>query len=452
MDSLILRCNIIRCRTHLQQRAVVTTCSHIFCPTCAESHGLIINNQSSNASGPSTSHIHILGQRSCPACRSALMAPDDAVLTVLNPSEEYKTSLLSGLAPGVIMEVAGRGLAFWGYQAMQEVLFQETFARNLGDKYATLNTQLDKLVHDANTEISGLRKKLEQVTLEREGLERKCVELGEMVREKGRKALQFQDLYDKLKRKMLLANVQSAANETAENIAMGGVMLGAHDQMQSHGGNMGGTGQNRFVGRAMENPISIDMNGNISNVRMSQGAGGGGGQGTGGGINSIFARGGNGGIGSSRGGGGGGGGGRSGNNGMFMDLDLTPSPTPRPQPGGGSGGVRGLAGGGINNNNLMSTPHRQRLIPTPVNTHSVNNQQQYGRDENFFSYQNPNGGALGIDRRQPLGGLNENNLGMGPRFGGHVGGLSAGIRIGRPQGSGGGGNGVGMMGGGGVLE
>jgi len=62
----------------------------------------------------------------------------------------------------------------------------------LGDKYAALNAQLDKLVHDANTEISGLRKKLEQVTLEREGVERKCVELGEMVREKGRKALQFQ--------------------------------------------------------------------------------------------------------------------------------------------------------------------------------------------------------------------------------------------------------------------
>lgn len=36
-----------------------------------------------------------------------------------------------------------------------------------------------------------------------------------------------------------------------------------------------------------------------------------------------------------------------------------------------------------------------------------------------------------MDRRQPLGGLNENNLGMGGRY---VGGLSAGVRIGRPQG------------------
>lgn len=114
--------------------------------------------------------------------------------------------------------------------------------------------------------------------------------------------------------------------------------------------------------------------------------------------------------------------------------------------------MRGLAGSGINNNNPMSTPHRQRLIPTPVNTHNVN-QQQYLRDENFFSYQNPNGGGgSGMDRRQPLGGFNENSLGVGARFGGQVGGLSAGIRIGRPQGGGGGGaNGVGIMGGGGTV-
>ena len=50
-----------------------------------------------------------------------MVGPDDAVLTVLNPSEEYKTSVLSGLTPAVIMEVAGKGLSFWGYQAMQEV-------------------------------------------------------------------------------------------------------------------------------------------------------------------------------------------------------------------------------------------------------------------------------------------------------------------------------------------
>lgn len=46
---------------------------------------------------------------------------DDAVLAVLNPAEDYKTSVLSGLSPAAIMECAARGLAFWSYQATQEV-------------------------------------------------------------------------------------------------------------------------------------------------------------------------------------------------------------------------------------------------------------------------------------------------------------------------------------------
>lgn len=38
---------------------------------------------------------------------------------------------------------------------------------------------------------------------------------------------------------------------------------------------------------------------------------------------------------------------------------------------------------------------------------------------------------MGMNNRQPLGGLSENSLGS--RFvGGHVGGLSAGVRVGRP--------------------
>ena len=98
--------------------------------------------------------------------------------------------------------------------------------------------------------------------------------------------------------------------------------------------------------------------------------------------------------------------------------------------------------------NVLSTPHRQRLIPPPV-VNSSQHQAQFSRDnENFFSFGNPNSGglnSLGIDRRQPLAGLNENSLGIGGRLGGHVGGLSAGARIGRPQGIG---TGTGLIGGG----
>jgi E3 ubiquitin-protein ligase CCNP1IP1 len=79
---------------------------HIFCHDCAASLGL---------SHPTTRNRH------CPACQTVLLNPDDAVSTVLNPTEDYKTSVLSGLDPNTIMECAGRALGFWAYQSTQEM-------------------------------------------------------------------------------------------------------------------------------------------------------------------------------------------------------------------------------------------------------------------------------------------------------------------------------------------
>jgi E3 ubiquitin-protein ligase CCNP1IP1 len=124
-----LRCNSLKCRAQLNERAVVTTCSsalhwsiclsranspnsHIFCLQCADRLGL-------SAPGP--------GERRCPACQAILSNPDDAVSTVLNPTEDYKTSVLSGLDPNTIMECAARALMFWTYQATQEVYAQSVY-------------------------------------------------------------------------------------------------------------------------------------------------------------------------------------------------------------------------------------------------------------------------------------------------------------------------------------
>lgn len=101
-----LKCNLLKCRRQLTSRAVVTTCSHIFCLQCANATGL------SNGNG-----VH----RQCPACSTKLDNPDDAAETELSPTEDYKTSILSGLSPTVIMECASRGLAFYSYQTTQEM-------------------------------------------------------------------------------------------------------------------------------------------------------------------------------------------------------------------------------------------------------------------------------------------------------------------------------------------
>lgn len=121
MEEFLLRCNFLNCRMPLSHRAVVTTCTHIFCTSCAESNGLMTITNSDATQRPTTAHSHQLDQRVCPACHCSLVAPDDAVLTMLNPSEDYKLNVLSGLSPVVIMEIAQKAMSFWNYQAMQEV-------------------------------------------------------------------------------------------------------------------------------------------------------------------------------------------------------------------------------------------------------------------------------------------------------------------------------------------
>lgn len=85
----------------------LSSSSHIFCTDCATGFGLI-----------GQKHQH----RACPACGTHLTNPDDAVITNLNPSEDYKTSVLSGLSPNAITECTSRALSFWAYQVTQEML------------------------------------------------------------------------------------------------------------------------------------------------------------------------------------------------------------------------------------------------------------------------------------------------------------------------------------------
>ncbi|RFU30158.1 hypothetical protein B7463_g6166, partial [Scytalidium lignicola] len=198
-----LRCNSLECRKELNDHAVVTTCSHIFCIDCSNRCQLAGQNEVRRAV--------------CPACDMQLTNPDDVVVTKLNPTEDYKTSVLSGLSPSIIMECAGRAMSFWAYQTTQEIVYQGYLAKNLTDKYSTLSMQVDKLIHDANSEIAALQNKLSGLQLDQENLRRKNEELAQAFREKSRKHMQTQELYDKLKRREMLGHVQHAASYAADN-------------------------------------------------------------------------------------------------------------------------------------------------------------------------------------------------------------------------------------------
>ncbi|GAW19982.1 hypothetical protein ANO14919_094760 [Xylariales sp. No.14919] len=198
-----LQCNVLKCRKELGDHALVTTCYHIFCGDCVTRLGLA-------------------GQRrdqptACPACGTLLTNPDDAVITNLKPSEDYKTSVLSGLSPNVIIDCASRALSFWAYQVTQEIIFQKHMSKTLTEKYSNLNVHLDKVVNDANAEISNCYNKLKSAEIDRDELRNKYEELLQTCKEKNKKLLQTQELYDKLKRKAMLGQVQDAAEDAVES-------------------------------------------------------------------------------------------------------------------------------------------------------------------------------------------------------------------------------------------
>lgn len=216
--EFILRCNELKCRTQLHEQAVVTTCSHVFCPRCAEGSGL--------SSAPNAN-------RQCPACGTALLNPDDVVVAVLNPAEDYKTSVLSGLSPTIIMECASRGLAFYSYQASQEIIYQEHLAKNLTEKYATLSQQMDQLIQDANAQIRTLQEKVHSeygprsrhsdlmtsvdMQADQAALEQKNHELATAFRAKANAQSQLQKLYQSLKAQVMASHVANAAGDEAEH-------------------------------------------------------------------------------------------------------------------------------------------------------------------------------------------------------------------------------------------
>lgn len=118
---------------------------------------------------------------------------------------------------------------------MSSSVYQEYLAKSLTDKYNKLGTQVDKIIHDANTEITSLNQKLSSksyvlsplhsrlialpgMQIDQEKLQSENTNLVQAFREKSRKHQQTQELYDRLKRKEMTAATQSAAFESVDDV------------------------------------------------------------------------------------------------------------------------------------------------------------------------------------------------------------------------------------------
>ncbi|KAM3517743.1 hypothetical protein NHJ13051_008733 [Beauveria bassiana] len=201
--DLPLTCNNLKCRAELNDRALVTTCSHIFCLECT--NRFCLSGQDQHNRVP------------CPACDTQLSSPDDAVISNLKPSEAYKTSILSGLSPSIIMECAGRALSFWAYQTTQNIYYQQYLYKTLTEKYATLSGRLEQTVNEANAQIETLQRKMSTLTTENDNSRKKNEELSKAYKEKSRQLLQTQELHDKLRHTVEMGHIQRAATDAIDS-------------------------------------------------------------------------------------------------------------------------------------------------------------------------------------------------------------------------------------------
>jgi len=140
----------------------------------------------------------------CPACETSLTEPDDVVVCSLNPTNDYKTSVLSGLSPSLILEICSRALSFWQYQIHQENSYQHSVLKYANEKNAQLQKQLDNVIREANGELNLLNNKIHALERDVELEKRKNRDLQEASRERDKEYQKLKAQYDRMKRKALL--------------------------------------------------------------------------------------------------------------------------------------------------------------------------------------------------------------------------------------------------------
>ncbi|KAI8979367.1 hypothetical protein BDF20DRAFT_1000695 [Mycotypha africana] len=177
-------CNVVQCRRSLalEKQACVTSCSHIFCVQCSSaafSKALL-----------------------CPACHTSLSGTDDIILTDLNPTEEYKSSVLAGLKPEVILDITSRAIAFFDYQQSQEVLYQTLLQKNIQEKYIALKHKFNMHTRDSNQIVKAEKDKQTALMKDFESEKAKLKQVHFKLEEKSRQFQKLLAMYEKLKRKM----------------------------------------------------------------------------------------------------------------------------------------------------------------------------------------------------------------------------------------------------------
>ncbi|CAM1301193.1 CCNB1IP1 (predicted) [Pycnogonum litorale] len=201
-----LICNFKRCRRKLSGMAWVTACSHIFCNEDGERE--------------------FSKQFTCPACRTSLPGENEILRVDLSPSEQYKSMILAGQKPDVILEICTRALSFWTYQIHQEQVFQEYVNCRFKEKIKQMEVTFSEKTRILNVENNKLLLEIETFKSELEN-QRKCAhEVLEKFQEKSRKYQKLQSMYETLRRKCISSTMIRAKSHctmdssTASNVSL----------------------------------------------------------------------------------------------------------------------------------------------------------------------------------------------------------------------------------------
>ncbi|KAL2175580.1 uncharacterized protein P884DRAFT_310936 [Thermothelomyces heterothallicus CBS 202.75] len=143
----------------------------------------------------------------CPVCTQSLNA-SEICKQLLQPSEEWKSVALSGLSPTVVMECAGRALGFWSYQMTNQISYQLRKHSKLKEYCAELQGEIENIWGQANQRIITLTTKIRDMEREEHSLKRQCEGLRLALESRSRELAQFQELYSKLKQRVLHGQAQ----------------------------------------------------------------------------------------------------------------------------------------------------------------------------------------------------------------------------------------------------
>lgn len=167
-----MQCN--KCWHKIEGQAYITSCSHVFCVRDGDA---------------------LFAKGTTCVCGETFTQRSDVQLVHTTISEESKATMLYGLSPDEVTDIALRAIKFYQYQEMNAAEYRRFQERHAADKLHKREKQLrDQLVETqnaANTLANQVRELQEAMTQK----ERMLKELGEKYSETTRQKRKLQELY-----------------------------------------------------------------------------------------------------------------------------------------------------------------------------------------------------------------------------------------------------------------